>query len=64
MCHCYILIDSFILEIKTSDVYEDMIDNIDIYDTSNYKSGDVLFSSKNNKSHQKDNISPRQLSVK
>ena len=23
--------DSFILEIKTSDVYEDMIDNIDIY---------------------------------
>ena len=30
-------------------MYEDMIDNIDIYDTSNYKSGDVLFSSKNKK---------------
>ena len=26
-----------------------MIDNIDIYDTSNKKSGDVLFSSKNKK---------------
>ncbi len=45
----YMDTDSFILEIKTSDVYEDMIDNIDIYDTSNYKSGDVLFSSKNKK---------------
>ncbi len=32
----YMDTDSFILEIKTSDVYEDMIDNIDIYDTSNY----------------------------
>ena len=42
----YMATDSFILEIKTSDVYEDMID---IYDTSNYKSGDVLFSSKNKK---------------
>jgi len=30
----YMDTDSFILEIKTSDVYEDMIDNIDIYDTS------------------------------
>ena len=45
----YMDTDSFILEIKTSDVYEDMIDNIDIYDISNYKSGDVLFSSKNKK---------------
>ncbi len=27
----YMDTDSFILEIKTSDVYEDMIDNIDIY---------------------------------
>ena len=26
-----------------------MIDNIDIYDTSNYKTGDVLFSSNNKK---------------
>ena len=26
-----------------------MIDNIDIYDTINYKSGDVLFSSNNKK---------------
>ena len=26
--------DSFIFEIKTSDVCEDMIDNIDMYDTS------------------------------
>ena len=43
----YMDTDSFILEIKTSDAYEDMIDNIDIYDASNYKSGDVLFSSKN-----------------
>ena len=38
MCHCYIHMDtdSFILEIKTSDLYEYMIDNIDIYDASNY----------------------------
>ena len=40
----YMDTDSYILEINTSDVYEDMIDNIDIYDTSNYRSGDVLFS--------------------
>ena len=45
----YMDTDSFILEIKTSDVHEDMIDNIDIYDTSNFTSGDVLFSSKNKK---------------
>ena len=45
----YMDTDSFIFEIKTSDVYEDMIDNIDIYDTSNYKLGDVLFSSNNEK---------------
>ena len=45
----YMDTDHFIFEIKTSDVYEDMIDNIDIYDASNYKLGDVLFSSKNKK---------------
>ena len=45
----YMETESFTLEIKTSDVYDDMIDNIDIYDTNNYKSGDVLFSSKNKK---------------
>ena len=36
-------------KLRQSDVYEDMIDNIDRYDTSNYKSGDVLLSSKNEK---------------
>ena len=41
--------DSFILENKTSDVYEDMIDNIDMYDASNYKSDRMLFSLKNKK---------------
>ncbi len=49
MCLLYMDTDSFILEIKTSDVYEDMIDNIDMYDTSNYKSDSMLFSLKNKK---------------
>ena len=44
MCLLYMDTDCFILEIKTSDVYEDMIDNIDMYDTSNYKSDSMLFS--------------------
>ena len=45
----YMDTDSFIFEIKTSDVREDMIDNIDMHDTSNYKSDSMLFSWKNKK---------------
>ena len=40
--------DSFILKINVEDIY-DMSQNVEIYNTSNYKSSNKLFSSKNMK---------------
>ena len=41
--------DSFIVEIKTKDFYLDMLDDLDLYDTSNYPSTHICYSSKNKK---------------
>ena len=43
--YCYI----YILEITTDDVHKDMIDEEDIYDTSNYDPNNALFSNNNKK---------------
>ena len=45
----YMDADSFILKINTEDIYKDMSQDVDIYDTSNYKSDTKLFSTKNKK---------------
>ena len=42
--------DSFILRTETDDVYKDIKDNQDQYDTSNYKKDHFLFSNENKKS--------------
>ena len=42
--------DSFILRIETDDVYKDIKDNQDQYDTSNYNNKHFLFIIKNKKS--------------
>ena len=41
--------DSFILRIETDDVYKDIKDNQDQYDTSNYNNKHFLFSNENKK---------------
>ena len=41
--------DSFILDINTDDVYKDMKEDEDIYDTSNYDPNNPLFLNKNRK---------------
>ena len=45
----YMDTDSFILDIKTDDVYKDMKKNIGVYDTSNFSKKSELFSKKNEK---------------
>lgn len=41
--------DSLVYHIETPDVYADMLDNIDSYDTSGYPKEHMLFSKKNAK---------------
>jgi len=41
--------DSFMYHIKTSDLYDDMADDKDIYDSSNFDSDHPLYSSANKK---------------
>jgi hypothetical protein len=41
--------DSFIYRVETNDVYADMLDDIDAYDTSDYHPSDALYSAKNKK---------------
>ena len=45
----YMDADSFILEITTDEVYKDMEEDEDIYDTSNYDPNNPLFSNQNKK---------------
>ena len=45
----YMDTDSYILKINTLDIYKDMSQDVGIYDTSNYKSDNKLFSTKNKK---------------
>jgi len=39
--------DSLLLEIQTEDIYKDMAEDIDLYDTSNYPKDHPLYSDKN-----------------
>nr|XP_042911395.1 uncharacterized protein LOC122272170 [Parasteatoda tepidariorum] len=41
--------DSLCYEIRTEDIYHDMIENIDLYDTSDYPQNHFLYSDKNKK---------------
>ena len=41
--------DSFILHVQTPDVYRDMGENIDAYDTSDYPQNDFTYNVKNKK---------------
>ena len=45
----YMDTDSYILKINTEDIYMDISQDVDIYDTSNYKSCNKPFSRKNKK---------------
>ncbi|KAL9966939.1 hypothetical protein ACROYT_G025085, partial [Oculina patagonica] len=56
--------DSLLLEIETEDVYADMAENIDKYDTSDYPKDHSLFSTKNKKvlGKMKDECAGKQIS--
>ena len=41
--------DSLLLEIQTEDIYKDMAEDIDLYDTSDYPKDHPLYSDKNKK---------------
>ena len=41
--------DSLCYEIKTDDIYEDMLADIDVYDTSEYPDDNFMFSRQNKK---------------
>ena len=41
--------DSLLLEIKTEDIYKDMAENFELYDTSDYPKENPLYSDANKK---------------
>ena len=46
---CFTDTDSLLYDIKTEDIYADMVESADKFDTSNYKETDPLYSKVNNK---------------
>jgi hypothetical protein len=53
MCLLYTDTDSLLMQIQTDDVYKDIAQHIDLYDTSNYPKDHYLYSTTNKKNHWK-----------